>query len=61
MTYRIEIETGNAAFEESPADEIARILRKLADRLEDGADIAESIRLMDYNGNSVGTAGEVAE
>jgi hypothetical protein len=56
MAYSIRIETDNAAFDPDPGPEPARILRKLADRLEGGADLAESIRLMDYNGNTVGFA-----
>ena len=52
----IKIETGNAAFDEecggSPTHEIARILRDLADRFEDGTP-PEYLR--DVNGNRVGT------
>jgi hypothetical protein len=56
MTYRISIETDNAAFDPDPGAELARILRGLADRLEDGGDLAEPIRLRDFNGNTVGEA-----
>ena len=59
MGYSIQIETDNDAFYPDPGPELARILRKLADRLE-GGDLAESVRLMDYNGNAVGRA-EYAE
>lgn len=49
----IRIETGNAAFEEHPAHEIARILRKLAAQFElDGLPPAN---LRDLNGNVCGT------
>jgi hypothetical protein len=64
--FTLTIETGNAAFHDpgrgdGPDDddnmarnaEVARILRKLATAIEQGSD---SVRLMDYNGNSVGTA-----
>lgn len=50
--FKLEIETGNAAFDdEGAAYEIARILRALADRIENG-DSAGSVR--DVNGNKVG-------
>lgn len=49
---RIDINTDNAAFEENPG-ELARILRKLADAVEDGYDNAEYL-LKDINGNTVG-------
>ena len=47
--FRITIETVNAAFED--IGELPRILRKVADTLEDG-DIPQ--RLLDINGNVVG-------
>jgi hypothetical protein len=49
---KIKIATDNAAFEEDPETEVARILRELASRLEAG-DHPSSIR--DLNGNKVGT------
>lgn len=42
----------NAAFTDSPASELARILRDLARRIEDFGDTER--RLMDTNGNHVG-------
>lgn len=57
--FRLTIETVNAAFDDAPASEIARILRDLADKLErDGVpmDGRENWRLRDVNGNTVGTA-----
>lgn len=48
----ITIETGNAAFEDAPASEIARILRGLADKLESNGTPPE--RLRDANGNTCG-------
>ncbi len=48
---RINIETGNAAFESEPATEVARILRQLADRLEEGRHVQA---LRDINGNLCG-------
>lgn len=63
---RIEISTGNAAFEESPGGEVARILHDLADRFarevrpQKGQFMAAAIGLRDVNGNAVGTA-EITE
>jgi len=48
----VTIKTGNAAFEENPNMEIARILRELANNLE--ADVQPG-KLRDLNGNTVGT------
>lgn len=48
----LNIETGNAAFEEAgEAFELARILRKAADKIESGY---TEFKLLDSNGNSVG-------
>jgi hypothetical protein len=48
----IMIKTGNAAFDEDyPGREVARILRKLADRVENEE---YPSKLMDSNGNAVG-------
>jgi hypothetical protein len=50
----LAIETGNAAFEDYPGPELARILRNLASRLERG-DVLDGTRpLFDRNGNRVG-------
>ncbi|CRI66753.1 hypothetical protein THIOKS13070009 [Thiocapsa sp. KS1] len=51
----IEMSLDNAAFEDDPAPEIARILRQLADKLE-GRGIDDEILLRDINGNRVGKA-----
>lgn len=48
---KIEIETSNAAFEDHPSAETARILRELAHALERGE--APTL-LRDINGNVVG-------
>ena len=47
---RIEIETSNAAFKDDP-NETSRILRELADKLEEGK---KPTWLIDANGNTVG-------
>lgn len=48
----ITIETSGAAFDETPASEIARILRQLATRFERDGIPAE--KLYDVNGNACG-------
>lgn len=53
--FTLRMETDNAAFGENITDnqyEVARILRELADRLEEGED---SGWIRDVNGNKVGT------
>jgi hypothetical protein len=57
---QIEIETDNAAFEDAPSCEVARILRHLAKRLQEEAPLTRdgmfrgSMALRDTNGNQVG-------
>lgn len=48
----IVIETGNAAFDDAPASELANVLRKMADRIEVGG-IPPAPK--DSNGNVVGS------
>jgi hypothetical protein len=48
----IELETGNAAFDDSPTGEIARILRAMADRIEEVGMLPVP---RDINGNVVGS------
>lgn len=54
--FRIEIATDNAAFDDDPASEVGRILRKLAENFLHFGDwrAAESGDVRDYNGNTVG-------
>lgn len=59
MKVIIQIDTGNAAFEDYPSAEVARMLHRLADMLEhnpvyeiDGS--AQLWNLYDLNGNCVG-------
>ena len=49
---KIDLETGGAAFDDSPAFELARILRRLADTIESGGRFEG--RLHDLNGNHCG-------
>lgn len=56
--FKLEIHTGNAAFDEiegNAGPELARILRELADRIGDGVPNGDSASLFDYNGNRVGS------
>lgn len=58
MRFTVDIWTGNAALNgEDAADELARILRRLADEAELGAprNGSEIRPLLDVNGNRVGT------
>jgi len=57
MTFTIEIQMDNAAFEDGGGVEVANILRELAGRI-DGVTLREgnSFRLSDTNGNRVGEA-----
>lgn len=53
--FKLEIETGNAAFDDDAGPELARILRELADRLSPGLPSGEGgAPLRDINGNKVG-------
>lgn len=60
MIFKLSITCDNAAFEDAPGDELARILRRLADRLESGAPASQfaarfdAVSLHDVNGNKVG-------
>jgi hypothetical protein len=57
MQITIQLRTDNAAFEgEGAGREVARIFRKLADKIEDWPGKNEfSLGLYDINGNKVGT------
>ena len=50
--FHIAFSADNACFEDAPAEEIGRILRDLADKVEAGRDGG---RVIDRNGNTVGT------
>jgi hypothetical protein len=54
--FKIEINTDNAAFNNMPGIEIARILREAADKAEIRlcAGRTDSFPLRDFNGNVVG-------
>lgn len=51
----VKIETDNEAFEDGArGPELARILRKIAARVDDLGSLADGGKVMDVNGNSVG-------
>ena len=53
--FRLKIETGNAAFEDAGTpQEVARILREIAGRIEDRACLPDCLPVYDYNGNRCG-------
>ena len=53
MRFLMEpMDCDNAAFDDAPASEIARILRSVARKVEQGA---EGGKLIDVNGNTVGS------
>jgi hypothetical protein len=56
MTIRLEVNmtSGGDAFEDAPASEVARILREVAQHIEDGR--SGLFTLFDINGNKCGTA-----
>lgn len=53
--FQLYIDTGNAAFEDNPGDELARILEELARDLRENG-LLEVENLRDVNGNTVGWA-----
>ena len=58
MEFRLWIHTDNAAFYDAddyaPRHEIARILRKVAEHVEQGEPIGKYQTIHDVNGNDVG-------
>ena len=51
--FKLEFSTDNAAFDDAPATEIARILRDIAGKVERG-DYLDGASIHDFNGNRVG-------
>lgn len=55
MEFTVRFDCDNAAFDPDPGPEIARILRVVAQQVEDGEDASKSLNTRDINGNVVGT------
>lgn len=51
--FRCEFITDNAAFDDAPASETARILREIARKIEQAADLGGG-PVRDANGNTIG-------
>jgi len=58
---KIEIDLSNAAFDDEPMTETARILRELANKLESRGLANDFWRLHDASGNRVGVVRHVTE
>jgi hypothetical protein len=59
MTFRnfdLKLNCQNSAFDDDPTVEVARILRDIADRMEEGVERGEAY---DVNGNRVGSFGMI--
>lgn len=56
MKLRVIVDMSNSAFEDSPKEEVARILRELGDTLENHPMLYHEHSLNDINGNEVGFA-----
>ena len=50
----ISIDTENSAFETDLNNEVSRILKRIADDLDNGKDLSSYWPLMDINGNKIG-------
>jgi hypothetical protein len=55
MKVLIDIDCSNAAFEDFPDAEVARILREAADKVSGPKKVGDSFALRDINGNTVGS------
>ena len=53
-TLELKFQSGNAAFDDNPQQETARILRELADDIEASGMFCQG-NLTDVNGNTVGS------
>lgn len=54
MKFRVEIDLGNAAFDDVAGNEIARILRQLAEEMQDVSAHPFFTYVRDFNGNRCG-------
>lgn len=53
MRFNLTINTDSAAFDDDCGNEIARILREVADRMEEDSAVIRGI-IRDFNGNKCG-------
>lgn len=53
MKITITIDTNNAAFEDNTEAEVARILKKIVEKIANGEDV-DGKKTIDFNGNVVG-------
>lgn len=61
MIFKLYIRTGNAAFDENKSEEVARILREVADKIEANGVQRHFQSIRDINGNDVGRFAEKDE
>jgi hypothetical protein len=54
VRFTINMTCDNSAFDDDPAPEVARILRHLADKVENGDGYDQFQTILDINGNDVG-------
>ena len=54
MKFTLNLTTDNEAFDPDPRPELARILRGIADKVENGGEIEFFQTILDLNGNDVG-------
>jgi hypothetical protein len=54
MEFKLNFSTNNAAFDENVNGEISRILREIADRIENGESFDKCRNIFEANGNIVG-------
>jgi hypothetical protein len=52
--FQLSIDSANDAFAENPYGEVARILRNVADRVDQGEEASHYKNVIDFNGNVVG-------
>ena len=55
--FKVQIDTSNAAFDDSWPDELVRILRKIATEIENDQDTPRNAYVFDAGGNHVGRYG----
>lgn len=55
MKFNLYVNCDNAAFDSNPAPEVVRILREVAQQIEDAGEVPDMFKtIRDVNGNDVG-------